>query len=268
MVTASGVASYAYDGLGRRVYASGLNPQPSRTTVYGQGGQLFFSNSQQNALTTSTRYVYLGGKLIAEDGTAGVVYNHTDALGSPVARSNASGQLLTITSYEPYGKTAAGTNPAMVGFTGHVNDGDTGLVQMQQRYYDPLAARFMSEDPVMTNAETGTSFNRYVYGNNNPYKYRDPDGRQATMSLCFGGPIACGVGITLTAATAYYGAKAVNQTQRALENAVKNESAEAPKESGSYTNTHESGKTYDGKGGRERSQQSGRRVEEELATGT
>ena len=149
--------------------------------MYSQGGQLLFSNSQQNAVTTSTRYIYLGGKLIAEDGTAGVVYNHTDALGSPVARTDASAQVQTTTSYEPYGKTAAGTNPAMVGFTGHVNDGDTGLVQMQQRYYDPVAARFMSEDPVMTDANTGKSFNRYVYANNNPYKYTDPDGRFANF---------------------------------------------------------------------------------------
>ena len=35
------------------------------------------------------------------------------------------------------------------------------------------------------------------------------------------------------------------------------------KESGSYTNKHESGSTYDGKGGRARSQESGRRVERE-----
>lgn len=34
-----------------------------------------------------------------------------------------------------------------------------------------------------------------------------------------------------------------------------------PKPSGSYTNTHESGRTYSGKGGKERSQDSGRRIE-------
>ena len=48
---------------------------------------------------------------------------------------------------------------------------------MQQRYYDPLAARFMSLDPVTTDANTGGMFNRYVYGNNNPYRFTDPDGR-------------------------------------------------------------------------------------------
>ena len=151
----STVATYAYDGLGRRLYASGTGIQPSRTTLYSQGGQMLFSSSQQGLSITNTRYVYLGGKLIAEDGTLGVVYNHTDALGSPVARTNSAGQTITTTSYEPYGKTAAGTDPAMVGFTGHVNDVDTGLVYMQQRYYDPIASRFMSEDPVTTDAETG-----------------------------------------------------------------------------------------------------------------
>jgi RHS repeat-associated protein len=83
------------------------------------------------------------------------------------------------TRYEAYGNTAAGTIPNGIGFTGHVNDPDTGLVYMQQRYYDPLAARFMSLDPVATNANTGRSFNRYEYARSNPYKFTDPDGRDA-----------------------------------------------------------------------------------------
>jgi FlaG/FlaF family flagellin (archaellin) len=37
----------------------------------------------------------------------------------------------------------------------------------------------LSIDPVVTDANTGDSFNRYVYANNNPYTYIDPDGRQA-----------------------------------------------------------------------------------------
>lgn len=49
---------------------------------------------------------------------------------------------------------------------------------MQQRYYDPIAARFLSTDPVTTDAKTGGHFNRYVYVNNNPYSFVDPD-RQA-----------------------------------------------------------------------------------------
>jgi uncharacterized protein RhaS with RHS repeats len=53
---------------------------------------------------------------------------------------------------------------------------------MQQRYYDPVAGRFLSIDPVTTDANTGSSFNRYFYANNSPYKYVDPDGRKAECS--------------------------------------------------------------------------------------
>jgi hypothetical protein len=42
-----------------------------------------------------------------------------------------------------------------------------------------VAGRFLSEDPVLTDANTGASFNRYAYANNNPYKYLDRDGRAA-----------------------------------------------------------------------------------------
>jgi RHS repeat-associated protein len=105
-----------------------------------------------------------------------VTYIHTDGLGSPVARTNEQGALVSRTRYEPYGATAGGATPG-IGFTGHVNDSETGLTYMQQRYYDPMAGRFMSVDPVLTDTNTGRSFNRYVYANNNPYKYIDPDGR-------------------------------------------------------------------------------------------
>jgi RHS repeat-associated protein len=116
----------------------------------------------------------------AAPATEVVTYIHTDGLGSPIARTNASGQLVSRTRYEPYGLTAAGVTPT-IGFTGHVNDADTGLVYMQQRYYDPVAGRMLSIDPVMTDANTGGSFNRYSYANNNPYKYLDPDGRNGVI---------------------------------------------------------------------------------------
>jgi uncharacterized protein RhaS with RHS repeats len=50
---------------------------------------------------------------------------------------------------------------------------------MQQRYYDPVAGRFLSVDPVTTDTNSGKSFNRYAYAENNPYGHVDPDGRNA-----------------------------------------------------------------------------------------
>ena len=183
MTLANNVASYAYDGLGRRV-ASYANTGLNKLQVYGQAGQLLYETRQQAMNTWRTRYVYLGDKLIAEvDSSAGTSYVHTDALGSPVAKTNSAGALLSRTRYEAYGKTAAGTNPNGIGFTGHVNDADTGLVYMQQRYYDPVAGRFLSVDPVVTDANTGGSFNRYEYAVSNPYRYTDPEGKFAIPLL-------------------------------------------------------------------------------------
>lgn len=178
LASATGVASYTYDGHGRRslvVYSTGQTVRH----LYSQAGQLLRSvHSSQGA----TQYVYLGDKLIAETNSlTGTSFTHTDALGSPVAKTNNGGQVLTRTRYEPYGTTAAGTVPNGPGFTGHVNDPDTGLVYMQQRYYDPIAGRFLSVDPITTNTKTGDFFNRYAYGNNNPLKYRDPDGRASCV---------------------------------------------------------------------------------------
>ncbi|WP_416203159.1 RHS repeat domain-containing protein [Xanthomonas euvesicatoria] len=106
-----------------------------------------------------------------------VEYIHTDALGSPVAVTNASGQVVERSFYEPYGAQVDGAPDDGPGFTGHVEDAATGLIYMQQRYYDPAIPRFLSVDPVAANLNTGSNFCRYCYVENNPYTFVDPDGR-------------------------------------------------------------------------------------------
>jgi RHS repeat-associated protein len=186
MSTANGKATYAYDGLGRRTwvaYAGGRN----KLQIYSQAGQLLYAYDTVEGVSD---YVYLDGQLIAESKhLSGTAYSHTDLLGSPIARTNASGQLLSRTTFEPYGATANGTPPTDIGFTGHVHDADTALVYMQQRYYDPIAGRFLSVDPVTTSAKDGSSFNRYAYANNSPYKYTDPDGQFGLVGFAMGAGI-------------------------------------------------------------------------------
>jgi RHS repeat-associated protein len=148
-----------------------------------------------------------------------VTYIHTDGLGSPVARTDASGTVISRTRYEPYGYVASGVQPT-IGFTGHVNDVDTGLTYMQQRYYDPVAGRFLSIDPVTTDASTGGSFNRYAYANNSPYKYTDPDGRFAFLI-----PFIPYVATATVAIVGHYvlpGRQGREDTARAVGNAILN----------------------------------------------
>lgn len=123
-----------------------------------------------------------------------IQYVHTDALGSPVAISDASGAIIERTVYEPYGAVVSGAKGDRPGFTGHVSDSMTGLTNMQQRYYDPDIGAFLSSDPVTPLNQAFGQFNRYRYANGNPYTNIDPDGRQCTgshvRSVCEGGGVA------------------------------------------------------------------------------
>lgn len=175
------VENFVYDGHGRRVLSS-RTVGGYTSSMYTQSGQVVhqWSGPQQKRLD----HVYLGGSLVAvreeafADGALSVKYQHTDALGSPVAMTNAAGAVVERTNYDPYGG-AIGKVVDGVGYTGHVMDASSGLTYMQQRYYDQGVGRFLSVDPVVADAGSGGSFNRYSYVSNNPYRYFDPDGRQA-----------------------------------------------------------------------------------------
>lgn len=172
LISAVGQATYGYDGLGHRFTVVGTDGV-NRVQVYSQEGQLLYVAPTNGA---GTKYVYMHNHVIAEVTSSMPTYDHTDGLGSPVAQSDAAKAVGSPTRYEPYGYVASGT-PRKIGFTGHVNDNETGLIYMQQRYYDPVAGRFLSIDPELTNTTAGSGFNRYYYANNSPYKYTDPDGR-------------------------------------------------------------------------------------------
>lgn len=100
----------------------------------------------------------------------------TDALGSVLALSNASGALATEYTYAPYGETqvTGAANGNTLQYTGRENDG-TGLYYYRARYYAPSMGRFITEDPIGLAAGPNT----YVYVLNNPLRYIDPTGLSA-----------------------------------------------------------------------------------------
>jgi RHS repeat-associated protein len=129
-------------------------------------------------------YVHLGDVLVAQDAWAwrspfGMTFFHVDHQGTPIARSDAWGVVFERTRRGSFGLPLVGPLKDGPGYTGHMEDPGTGLVYMQQRYYDPAIARFLSVDPVGPLADPTNHFGRYHYGLNNPYRFTDPDGRCA-----------------------------------------------------------------------------------------
>ena len=105
-----------------------------------------------------------------------VYYYSSDTIHSEVVVTDANRNVVERTYYAPYGQVLNRDLRDGPGYTGHEEDPETGLVYMQQRYYDTEIGRFISTDPVAA-TDTGGNFNRYEYAKDNPYRYTDPDGR-------------------------------------------------------------------------------------------
>ena len=105
-------------------------------------------------------------------------YYHTDHLGSPLAMTDASKNVVWRRDYKPFGEeinlggAAANTHK----FTGKEFDAGTGLYYYGARYHDPVIGRFITVD--LAKAEPGNPqrWNRYVYCLNNPLNKIDPFG--------------------------------------------------------------------------------------------
>lgn len=115
-----------------------------------------------------------------------ITFLHNDFTGNPLAATDINGAIIWKESYRPYGdrlnnQPDASTNRQW--FHGKPVDTETGLSYFGARYYDATLGRFMGMDPVGFDEDNIHSFNRYAYGNNNPYKYVDPDGNAAQLIL-------------------------------------------------------------------------------------
>jgi RHS repeat-associated protein len=142
--------------------------------------------AQQSAsASTSSSSAPLASSAPATYQLAPPVHIDADIFGNPLLATDASGALLWKERYFPYGekRIASGSQSHRLAFHGKPLDADTGLQSFGARYYDPQIGRFTGVDPVAFDPANPHSFNRYAYGNNNPFKFKDPDGRAAETVL-------------------------------------------------------------------------------------
>jgi RHS repeat-associated protein len=161
-------ASFVYDPLGRR----------QRKTVNGTSTDFVYDGLNPVRETSgATTVVLLTGLGIDEyltRTTGGATeYYLSEAVGSTVALTDGTGAVATEYSYEPFGtSTANGASSSNeLGYTGREND-ETGVYYYRARYYSPVVKRFLSEDPL----ESQAGPNRYEYVGGNPLRYVDPLG--------------------------------------------------------------------------------------------
>jgi len=162
-------------------------------------------------------HLLLFGVLVFSQGlraqTTETTYYIPDALGSPIAAMDEAGNIKWRKHYQPYGQEieqGAASQDNRIGYTGHVHDRASGLTYMGARYYDPGIGRFLSMDPAAVDPGDPRTFNRFVYAINNSYGFVDPDGRNAALAACGAGPVACLIGVGVTALALSQGINAIN----------------------------------------------------------
>ena len=108
----------------------------------------------------------------------------TDALGSIIAMTGASGTMNTTYWYSPYGLTtiAGVASGNSTQYAGREND-QTSLYYYRARYYSPEIGRFISQDP----SGLAAGLNLYEYAGDDPVNFDDPLGLNSRPSGLAGG---------------------------------------------------------------------------------
>jgi RHS repeat-associated protein len=160
-------ASFAYDPLGRRVSKTVM----STTTNFLYDG----ANAVQESGTNPTANLLTGGVDERFTRTSATETDNylTDALGSTLELTDATGATEEQYSYGPYGILSAsgGSTTNSYAYTGREFDG-LGIDYYRARYYNPTTGRFLSEDPI----GLAGGFNLYAYAQDSPTNRVDPSG--------------------------------------------------------------------------------------------
>jgi RHS repeat-associated protein len=172
--------SYLYDANGARL----IRRDTTGTTLYLGDTELLLRPGATAA--EGTRYYQHGGKTIAIRTKGGLSWLGADHHAtSSTAIADTATQTVQRRREDPYGNargTAPAAWPGQRGFVGGTNDPSTALVHLGARDYDPTIGKFISVDPLMDSTDP-QSLNAYVYGNNNPITFSDPDGMSWFSSI-------------------------------------------------------------------------------------
>ncbi|MCA3176266.1 MAG: RHS domain-containing protein, partial [Burkholderiales bacterium] len=186
------IAQYVYDPFDLRI---------SKTVYRDPNGQAFTT-------PLTTYYLYSDEGLIAEANAQGQItmqygwkpdgqwstdpvfvkaantyaYFHNDHLGTPLRATNQAGELVWRAEYSSLGAATLPPDNRLTNnlrFAGQYFDAETGLHYNTRRYYDPVAGRYISQDPI----GIAGGWNLYDYANGDPANQLDPTGEWVWVAI-------------------------------------------------------------------------------------
>ena len=252
LLTSDGTYNYTYDSLGRMTsYKNNTLTWNNDSTLSSFGSNVSYTydalkiRKTKTVNNVTTNYYYLGNKLLREtspnkellfyyngDDVMGFNYNSNDY----IYHKNIFGDVLEIYkvnsnglskvaeySYDVFGNVSiivnsnniANINPFR--YRSYYYDSETELYYLITRYYSPYLMRFISPDSlsyITDNIGDINVCNLFVYCNNNPVMYADPDGELAISIGLFiglvGASFAIGFSLSVVSQGFSYGWENVN----------------------------------------------------------
>lgn len=171
---ASILGRYGYDSEGLRIFKIG--DDGVRRYTYDQ---LSVVTEADQFSATVSKYDYGLDQLVSLQNTVeGRSFFHLDFLGSTANLTDGVGATRRSILYDAWGdeRDRVGTSANNFTFTGHEKDGETGLIYAKARFYDPDIGRFLTQDPLLGNADDAPTLHRYAYVESKPLLYMDPTG--------------------------------------------------------------------------------------------
>lgn len=171
VIDGSNYVTYAYNGDGQRVRKT-INGEVSTFVVDGTR-HAYATVEERNGAGAITRSETFGTTRLASWDGASQEFALTDRPGSVRAAMDASGILLETYSYDVFGDRQGATSASSpYGFAGERHDYETGLLFLRARLYEPVAARFLTKDPL----GVASGLNGYIYCGNDAVNHVDPLG--------------------------------------------------------------------------------------------
>lgn len=161
------VAEYFYDHAGQRV-----KKVENGVTTYYLGKH--YETQVVQGQVKNTSYYFAEGDRVAKKDSTGTYYYHPDHLGGTSAVTNSAKQVVSSTSYLPFGEVRQGG--AENYYTGKEKDKAADLYNFEARYVSPELRHFTQADIADPDFDDPQDLNRYAYVGNNPLSFVDLDG--------------------------------------------------------------------------------------------
>ena len=173
------------DPAGSQTYTYRYDAQGLRSQMEENGKLVSFIYADREVITEEDeagehiRYIR-GHELLASDSERARTYYHyaCDEMGSITDITDCHGTVLNHYAYDAFGNRTVEeeTVENRFGFAGEMLDAVTGQYYLRARFYNPVIARFLSEDTYY-----GDGLNLYAYCHNNPVRYVDPSGHEGLI---------------------------------------------------------------------------------------